>query len=331
MVRLALPSDGDLYEPALGFLAACGMAVERSSPRRYTASIPSVGGASVLFQRSADITTKVEEGNAELGIVGLDRYMEYHNEDGDAILVVENLGFGRCELVVAVPDGWVDVSSVADLADLAVEFREKGRELRVATKYPRLVQRFFALRGVHYLTLVPSSGTLEAAPAMGYADIIADISASGATIRENRLKTLEDGTILASQACLIGNRVLLGQDGSGLEMARRILERVEAYLRAGEFYSITANIRGPSADAVAQHVLRRPEVAGVVGPTVAKVYSQEGDAWFAVTTVVPKALLQIAVDHLRCVGGNGITVFKANYVFQEDSEAYRRLVDSLKR
>ena len=328
-MRLAIPSDGELYESTLAFLRSSGVPVERSSPRRYTASIPTLSNTTVLFQRAGDIPTKVEEGSADLGISGLDRFLEMRGDGGESILIVEDLGFGRCELVVAVPDSWVDVTSMADLADLAMEFREQGRELRVATKYPRLVQRHLFGSGVNYFSLVQSSGTLEAAPAMGFADIIADISSSGSTLRENRLKTLEDGSILASQACLIGNKRLLAQHQSTCMETKSLLEHIEGYLRARDFFSITANIRGESPEEVAAHVTQHPEVAGLKGPTISKVYSRDDDSWYAVTMVVPRDRLLEALDYMRQIGGGSITVYQVHYVFQDQCESYQALLRAL--
>ena len=236
-VRLALPSDGELHESTLAFLRACGISVVRPNSRRYTAYIPSLPGAEVLFQRTADITQKVEEGSAELGITGLDRYLEYRHDGSRVVTLIDDLQYGRCDLVLAVPDAWLDVSSVEDLADLALEFRQEGKQLRIATKYPRLLRRYLFGRGINYFTLVPASGTLEAAPAAGYADLVADLSATGNTLRENRLKTLEGGTILSSQACLMGNPSLLVASKESLSPARSLMEMVEAYLRAGPFLS----------------------------------------------------------------------------------------------
>ena len=179
--------------------------MRRPNARRYTATVPAIPGVEVLFQRTADITAKVEDGSAELGITGLDRLLEYREDERRAAILVESLGFGRCDLVLAVPDSWLDVTSLADLADLALEFRQQGRQLRIATKYPRLLSEFLYDRGINYFSLAPASGTLEAAPLAGYADLIADLTATGTTLKENRLKTLEDGTVLSSQACLLAN------------------------------------------------------------------------------------------------------------------------------
>ena len=209
MLRLAVPSDGALHEPALDFLSACGLGVRRSSLRRYTAEVPALPGVVVHFQRGSDIGLKVDDGSADMGLIGRDRFLETRRENGDTIVVADNLGFGQSDLVIGVPDGWLDVSSMADLAELSMEFRERGKDLRIATKYPRLVETFLLSRGVSFFSLVESSGTLEAAPVMGYADIIADISSTGTTLRENRLKTIDGGSVISSEACLIANGALV--------------------------------------------------------------------------------------------------------------------------
>jgi len=328
-LRLAIPSDGEMFEPTQRFLDRCGMPIARPSPRRYTASISSVRGLEVIFQRTADITSKVEDGNADLGMVGFDRYQEGRVEGGDTVVVVPDLGFGKCELVVAVPDAWMDVDSMADLADLAVEFRESGRELRVATKYPRLVSRFFFSHGVNYFSMASVSGTLEAAPAMGYADIIVDITASGVTLRENRLKRLNDGSVLASEGALIANKRLLQEHPERLEGTREIIERIEAYRRAGGFLRLTANIEGDSKEAIAARVLERPECAGLQGPTVSRVFSGNGGKWYSVTVYVSKPSLVGVVDFFRAIGGSSVTVSEAGYVFGQDSAIYAQLLANL--
>ena len=328
-LRLAIPSDGEMFDPTQRFLAQCGMGINRPSPRRYTASIPTVHGLEVIFQRTADITSKVEDGNADLGMVGRDRYQESRIEGGDTIMIIPELGFGGCELVVAAPDAWMDVVSMADLADLSVEFRESGRELRVATKYPRLVTRFFFSHGVNYFSIAPVTGTLEASVAMGYADLIVDITASGVTLRENRLRRLEDGTVLTSEGALIGNRRLLRENPERLESAREIIERIEAHRYAGGFQRISANIEGESEEAVAAKVLKRPECAGLQGPTIARVYAHDGRKWFSVTVFVSNVSLTGIVDFFREVGGVSVTVSEASYVFGQKSTSYAKLLVEL--
>ncbi len=303
----------------------CGLPVRRPNARRYTATVPALPGVEVLFQRTADITSKVEEGSAELGINGLDRLLEFREEERRAAVLVENLGYGRCELVLAVPDSWLDVTSLADLADLALEFRQEGKQLRIATKYPRLLSDFLHDRGVNYFTLAPASGTLEAAPVAGYADLIADLTATGATLRENRLKTLEDGTILSSQACLLANAETLAVSPGALGLARALTDMVEAHLRAGPYYRLTANVQGPTADAVSAMILERPSLAGLRGPTVARVYSAQAQDWFAVSLLVKRDRLLEAVDHLRSCGAEDVAASQLSYLFDSHSHAYESL------
>jgi ATP phosphoribosyltransferase len=239
------------------------------------------------------------------------------------------LGFGACELVVAVPDAWMDVETMADLADLAVEFRESGKELRIATKYRRLVSRFMFEHGVNYFSIAAVSGTLEAAPAMGYADFIVDVSASGVTLRENQLRRLEDGVVLASEGALVGNRTLLRENPERLEGAREIIERIEAHQSAGAYQRISANIEGASEDTIAARVLAQPECAGLQGPTISRVYSLDGKQWYSVTVFVKQHSLTNAVDFFRAIGGVSVTVSEASYIFGQKSSAYSKLLREL--
>ena len=324
-LRLAISSDGALFEPTQAFLRSCGIGVSRSNPRRYIAGIPALPGVTVMFQRGADITPKVEEGSADLGIVGLDRYLEMRSEGGDSGVVIDDLDFGRCELVLGVPDSWVDVVSLADLADLSMEFRQEGRDLRIVTKYPRLVERFLLRSGINLFSLVHSSGTLEAAVAMGFADMIADVSESGTTMRENRLKTISGGTIISSQACLISNQRLLSDDDGKLDRAKTLVDMIEGHLRSKAYYSVTANMRGEAPEDVARQVLEHTEISGLRGPTIAKVYSQDGVGWYAATVIIRKSRLSEAVNRLRQAGGTSVTVSDLNYVFNSTCEAQERL------
>lgn len=330
-LRIAIPSDGAMYEPTLAFLARAGMPIDRPSPRRYVAGVPAVDGVEVILQRARDITAQVEQGNADVGFVGYDDYQERRVEAGQGVLLLKDLGFGRCELVVAVPDAWVDVESMADLADLAVEFRESGRELRIVTKAPRLAQRFLFQNGVNYFSLPQVSGTLEAAPSMGYADIIIDLTATGASLRENRLKRLRDGTVLESEGCLIGNRDALRSKPEVLEAAREVLERIEARRQADAYCRVTANVEGASEEAVAARVLERPEAAGLQGPTVARVFTSGAGSWYAVTAFIERDRLSMVVDYLRAIGGVSVTVSQADYVFGQKSAAYHDLLANLGR
>jgi len=324
-LRIVLPSDGDLYDSTLSFMSACGLPVYRPNARRYTGSVPAIPGVEVLFQRTADVTQKVEEGSAELGVTGLDRVLEYRNDESRAAVLIANLKYGRCEFVMAVPDSWMDVTSLSDLADLALEFRQEGKQLRIATKYPRLLRGYLYERGINYFTLVPASGAMEAAPAAGYADLIADLTATGVTLRENQLKTLDEGTILASQACLIANPVLLSASVEALALARSVVELMEGHLRAEPYYRVTANVRASSAEEVSSTVLARPGLAGLRGPTVARVYNVEEQDWYNVSLLIKKDQLLDAVDQLRNCGAFDVAASQLSYLFDGHSDAYQAL------
>jgi ATP phosphoribosyltransferase len=324
-LRIALPSDGELYDSTIAFMRACGLTVSRPNSRRYTGTVPAIPGVEVLFQRTADVTQKVEEGSAELGVTGLDRVLEYRNDEARASVLIEDLEYGRCEFVMAVPDSWMDVTSLSDLADLALEFRQEGKQLRIATKYPRLLRGYLYERGINYFTLVPASGAMEAAPSAGYADLIADLTATGVTLRENQLKQLDEGTILASQACLIANPVLLSVSSEALALARPIVELMEGHLRAEPYYRLTANVRAASAEEVSSTVLARPDLAGLRGPTVARVYNIEEQGWFNVSLLIKKGQLLEAVDHLRDCGAIDVAASQLSYLFDGHSEAYENL------
>jgi ATP phosphoribosyltransferase len=242
-LTIAIPSNGALYEPTLVFLSECGLKVNRENNRRYIATIPFLPGVDVLFQRSSDITGKVEDGNADLGIVGYDRYLELKTNNKPTMVLMNQLGFGACSLAIGIPDSWVDVTSIADLAEVAAEFRSNGMTIRVATKFPRLTEQFFMANSISNFSIVPSSGTLEIAPEMGFADIISDITSSGTTMKENRLKTLSGGTIIKSECCLISNNISISTDSFKSEAAEQIIAMIKANIQSKNFYQVKSNIK----------------------------------------------------------------------------------------
>ena len=124
LLRVALPSKG-MEDATLAFLRSCGLPVNRTNPRQYRATIPAVDGVQVLFQRANDIFAKVDEGSVDLGITGYDIVAEHKYEDDNVVLLTDRLGYGRCALVVAVPEGWIDTSSMTDLAEISASFRAR--------------------------------------------------------------------------------------------------------------------------------------------------------------------------------------------------------------
>jgi len=259
-LRLALPSTGALFEGTSKLFSDCGLSIRRANSRRYTADVPQLPGVDVLFQRQSDITIEIDGGSADIGIVGLDRFYESRLERGETVLIHKDLDFGNSKLVIAVPDAWLDVTSMADLADIALEFRSKGRDLRIASKYQRLVKRFLNQNDVNYVSMVHVSGGLEAAPVIGYADVIADITATGRTLRENDLRILIDGTVMESQSVMVGNARTLANDQNKLQNIREILRKIDANLRVRDNQSISAKIEGQSEGETAPQPIQQREL-----------------------------------------------------------------------
>jgi ATP phosphoribosyltransferase len=326
-LSLALPSKGRMEDATLDFMRGSGLRVARPNPRQYIASIRALPGAQVIFQRSGDIYRQVNAGNVDAGITGLDDYAEQRQDGDHTVLVLDDLGYARCELVLAIPETWAHVNTLTDLARLAAERRDEGRELRVATHYPNLVSGFFHGHGIQdFLLETQYEGTLEMAPNMGTADLIADLSETGTTIKENHLKLLGGGTVLKSQSCLIGNRATLAQ-GAKLATMRYMLELMEASLRSEGFYYLIANVAGSSEESVAELVSQKPELAGLTGPTISKVYPKSGQGnWYDVTIILAHEDLITAIDHLRTIGATGIAAIPTKYSFEDRCRAYERLV-----
>lgn len=325
-VRLSLPSKGRLAEDSLSLLSACGLKVYKPNPRQYEARIPNLPEMIVLFQRPGDIVASVRDGSVEFGITGLDVIAE-HQGDNDAILILhDELNFGHCALTLAVPETFEGVTTLAGLRRKAAAL---PGALRVATKYPRLTGQFLSQHEIPHL-LISAEGTLETAPAIGYADIISDLVSSGQTLRDNRLRPLEDGVILRSQAALIANRQALKRNPLALRLARQLLEYIEAYQRASESLAIFANMRGPSPEAIAERIFSQRTIGGLQGPTIGRVIVRDNDPnWYAVNIIVRRSELFQAVTELRAIGGSGVVVQPVSYIFEEEPPRYLAMLQAL--
>ena len=326
-LRLSIPSKGRLAEDTIEFLKACGIDIYKPNPRQYEATIPSIPGLTVLFQRPTDIVISVRDGSVDFGITGLDVLEEHRGTDGEILLLHDALGYGKCSLALAVPESWTSVETVADLRDKA---KSLDRPLNVATKFPELTSRFFAEHNIP-LSIVSAEGTLELAPAIGYADMIADLVSSGQTLRDNRLRPLKDGLIQASESVLIANHAVLKNNPRALAVVRQLLEFVEARLRAKDNLSIFANIRGESAEAVATRMFTQKTIGGLNGPTISPIVVRNGDPnWHGVHIIIHRDQLFEAVSELRAIGGSGVVVTPVTYIFEEEPPRYKAMLAALK-
>jgi ATP phosphoribosyltransferase len=204
-ITIALPSKGRLREDALAIFAAAGLpVVPPRDARTYRTQIEGRDDIEIAFLSASEISGELGAGSIDMGVTGEDLLRENIAECDERIEIAARLGFGHADVIVAVPDCWLDVETMADLDDVAADFRQRhGRRLRIATKYWRLTQQFFSQKhGIQVYRIVESLGATEGAPAAGSADVIVDITSTGSTLRANHLKILDDGVILRSEACL---------------------------------------------------------------------------------------------------------------------------------
>ena len=326
-LRISLPSKGRLAEDSLAFLAACGLPVYRPNPRQYEAIIPALPGLTVLFQRPPDIVVSVRDGSVDFGITGMDVIAERRGPNGEVLVLHDALEFGGCNLMLAVPEEWQEVNKTVDLIQKAATI---GYPLRVVTRYPWLAGRFLEEHAIPHV-LISAEGTLEMAPAIGYADLICDIVSSGQTLRDNRLRPLEDGLVISSQASLIANRHALKSHPGALEMARTLLEYFEAHLRASGNLAIFANMRGESPESVAAQIFQNCHIHGLQGPTISRIIVKEDQGgWYDANLIVPRSQLFETIQDLRRAGGSGVVVLPVSYIFDEEPPRYKAMLEALK-
>lgn len=325
-IRLSLPSKGRLQDDALNFLADTGLPVHKQNPRQYQADVPALPELGIIFQRPGDIVVSVRQGSVDFGITGIDVLEEKRGDNGDIIVLHDALGFGHCALKLAVPESWTDVTDIASLKKYSANL---NHPLRVATKFPVLTEKFLNKQNIPHV-LISAEGTLETAPTIGYADIISDLVSSGQTLQDNRLRALPDGLIQSSQAALIANRKTLKTNPKALEMARRLLEYIEAHTRAKENLLVIANMRGENPEAIAQKLFTQTSVSGLQGPTISPIVTRESNqGWYSVTIVVKRDILPQAISELRLIGGSGIIVSPVTYIFEEEPPRYNAMLKAL--
>ena len=203
-LTIGLPSKGRLKDKAISFFEESGLKILQSDKERnYFATIESKPNLKIIYLHAKEIIQRLGDGTLDLGISGLDLFNESEKNLRDKIVIKNKLNFGKANLVVAVPDDWIDVQTIADLEEVSFDIRSKrNTRLRVATKYPNLTNDFLLSKGVTQYKLIPSLGATETYPFIGSSEIITDITSTGKTLLDNNLRVLKDGQILNSTACL---------------------------------------------------------------------------------------------------------------------------------
>lgn len=259
---LAVPSKGRLREDANVFLARAGMElVQSGGARHYRGGIKGVDEVEIVLLSAGEIARELAAGTVHLGVTGRDLVEETIGDWDERVQLVTPLGFGFADVVVAVPQAWIDVETMADLDDVAADFRRRhGRRLKVATKYFNLTRRFFAGHGIADYRIVESLGATEGTPASGAADLIVDITSTGSTLDANGLKRLGDGKILTSEAHLVASL-----NASWSDLAKRglsiIRDRIGAEALANKVSEIRADVDEP--EMIAAEAARRFK-AGII-------------------------------------------------------------------
>jgi ATP phosphoribosyltransferase len=242
---LAIPSKGRLKEQVDAWLSDAGLKLSvAGGARGYMAELKGVAGVQVRLLSAGDIAEALDLGEAHLGVTGEDLLRERGGDIASRVMLLRALGFGRADLVVAAPKSWLDVETMADLEDVGHDILSRtGRRMRVATKYLVQTRAFFARHGIADYRITESNGATEGAPAAGTAELVVDITTTGATLVANGLKVLADGTILRSQAQLAA-ALRASWSGAQLEAAERLLRILEARASAHD----SATLSWPAQD-----------------------------------------------------------------------------------
>ena len=208
IINVGIPSKGRLRADILKIFKKSKLnLISERGERDLLGSIKNLPNVKILYLHAREIVERLGDGSLDLGFSGYDLLKESEINVQNKINIVMKYGFGKATLVVAIPDIWIDVQTVADLEEIAFQFKDKKKNrLRVGTKYPNLTREFLFSKGVTQFKLVNSLGSTEVMPFTGSAEIIVDITSTGETIKANNLRVLKDGEILNSEACMMTSK-----------------------------------------------------------------------------------------------------------------------------
>ncbi len=313
---IAMPAKGRLQENAEAFFARAGLElVKPRGARNYRGAIADLPGIEVAFLSAAEIAQLLAQGAVHFGVTGEDLLREMIPDVAARIVFIDGLGFGHANVVVAVPQAWIDVHSMADLDDVATAFRLKhDRKMRLATKYVNLTRAFFSAQGITDYRIVESTGATEAAPAAGTAELIVDITTTGTTLAANALKVIDDGLILRSQANLVAARTA-GWSAAVRETARLVLDRIAGQARARAFREVRTRFVRCDEALLAEAKTRFGVASPFGGPTSSGM----------LTLHCPPAQVHALASFLRQHGAENVAVSDLGYVFARENPLFTRL------
>jgi ATP phosphoribosyltransferase len=313
---VAVPSKGRLQENAEAFFARAGLTLAKPrGAREYRGTIAGFDNVEIAYLSASEIAAQLARGAVHLGITGEDLIRENIHDADKRVMLIDSLGFGSANVVVAVPQAWIDVRTMADLDDVATSFRARhNHRMRVATKYINLTRNFFAAQGVVDYRIVESAGATEGAPAAGTAELIVDITTTGATLAANGLKVLDDGVMLRSHANLVAAR---DADWSpdARETARVILDHIASSARARKYKEVRTRFAGCNAELLAEAHSRFGVVSPFGGPTSSGM----------VTLHCPPSHLYALGSFLREHGAETVSIASLEYVFDRENPLFAKL------
>jgi len=317
-----VPSKGRLQQNAESFFGRAGLdLVKPRGARDYRGAIAGFDGVEVAYLSAAEITQQLGQGAVHLGITGEDLVREMIPQSDRRIVMVTGLGFGFANVVVAVPQAWIDVRTMADIDDVATAFRLRNeRKMRLATKYANLTRDFFAAHGVVDYRIVESTGTTEGAPAAGTAEMIVDITTTGATLAANALKVIDDGVMLRSQANLVAARAATWS-AAQRDTARLILDRIAAQQRAAAHHEVRTRFAGLNEALLAAAKEKFGVAAPFGGPTSSGM----------LTLHCPPDQVHGLANFLRQHGAEAVSVGPLDYVYSRDNALFSKLAAELDR
>ena len=215
MINIGIPSKGRLRKDILKIFSKNNLQLKSERGERdLLGSVKGYKNLNITYLHAREIVERLGDGTLDIGFSGFDLLKESTINVQKKIIVKKKYTFGKANLVIAIPDDWIDVQTIADLEEIAFEFKDKKKKkLRVSTKYLNLTRDFLYSRGVTQFKLIKSLGSTEVAPLTGTSEIVSDITSTGETLKANKLRILKDGQILKSQACLMISKLSSRKSG----------------------------------------------------------------------------------------------------------------------
>ncbi|WP_084395628.1 ATP phosphoribosyltransferase [Henriciella aquimarina] len=308
-LTIAIPSKGRLKDNAETWFAKAGFTLKQAGGERgYTAVLKGLPEAEVLLLSAREIAQGLIDGSFHIGVTGEDLLNDLSPNLALDASVIQRLGFGGADVVVAVPAAWLDVNTMSELEAAGAQFRQRhGRRMKVATKYLRLTRNYFAQKSVGEYRLIESAGATEAAPSSGQAEVIVDITSTGATLKANGLKVLDDGVILKSQAALTGS-LKAAWDMQALEALQKLLAAVEAVDAAGARKVLMA---------------AKPIPDSLLGGKGIEVIS-------ATSVLAPSSSAGEYARKIAESGAGPVSITSAEFIFDQETPSFENFVTNLK-